>query len=34
MSGLLSTNVQLLGWEDPLKKKVAIDTRILAWKVP
>ena len=28
------TWVQSLGWEDPLEKKVATHSRILAWKIP
>ena len=26
--------VQSLSWEDPLKKKMATHSRILAWKIP
>ena len=28
------TRVQSLGWEDPLKKEVAMQSRILAWEIP
>ena len=28
------TWVQSLGWEDPLKKRMAIRSNILAWKFP
>ena len=28
------TLVQSLGWEDPLEKKMATYSRILAWKIP
>ena len=28
------TWVQLLGWEDPLEKEMAIHSSILAWKIP
>ena len=28
------TQVQSLGWEDPLEKEVAIHFSILAWKFP
>jgi len=28
------TWVQLLGWEDSLEKRMAIHSRILAWKIP
>ena len=28
------TWVQSLGWEDPLEKKVATHSSILAWKIP
>ena len=26
--------IQSLGWEDPLEKKIAIHSIILAWKIP
>ena len=28
------TQVQSLGWEDPLEKEMAIPSTILAWKIP
>ena len=28
------TQVQSLGWEDPLKKEVATHSSILAWEIP
>ena len=28
------TQVQSLGWEDPLEKGMAIHTSILAWRIP
>ena len=28
------TQVQSLGWEDPLEKEMATHTSILAWKIP
>ena len=28
------TQVQFLGWEDPLEKEMAIHFSILAWKIP
>ena len=28
------TQVQFLGWEDPLKKEMAIHSSILAWEMP
>ena len=28
------TQVQSLSWEDPLEKKMATHSRILAWKIP
>ena len=28
------TQVQFLGWEDPLEKEMANHSRILAWKIP
>ena len=32
--GMWETQVQFLGWEDPLKKKMATHPSILAWKIP
>ena len=28
------TQVQSLGWEDPLEKEIATHSNILAWKIP
>ena len=28
------TGVQSLGWEDPLEKRMATHSRILAWRIP
>ena len=28
------TQVQSLGWEDPLEKEMAIHTSTVAWKIP
>ena len=28
------TQIQSLGWEDPLEKEMATHSRILAWKIP
>ena len=28
------TQVQTLGWEDPLEKGLAAHSRILAWRIP
>jgi len=28
------TWVRFLGWEDPLEKEMATQSRILAWKIP
>ena len=28
------TEVQSLGWQDPLEKKMAIHSSILAWEIP
>ena len=28
------TRVQSLGWEDPLEKKMAAHSSILAWRIP
>ena len=34
MQELPETQAQFLGWEDPLEKKMATHTSILAWKIP
>ena len=28
------TGVQFLGWEDPLEKRMAIHSSVLAWRIP
>ena len=28
------TQIQFLGWEDPLKKEMATHSSILAWRIP
>ena len=28
------TQVQSMGWEDPLEKEMAIHSSILAWRIP
>ena len=28
------TQVQALGWEDPLEKEMAIHSRTIAWRIP
>ena len=32
--GMPETQVQSLGWEDPLEKEVAAHSSTLAWKIP
>ena len=34
MSSLGLTQVQYLGWKDPLEKEIATHSNILAWKIP
>ena len=34
LSAMQETQVQLLGWEDPLEKEMATHSSILAWKIP
>ena len=34
MQELQETQVQCLGWEDPLKEEMATHSRILAWRIP
>ena len=31
---MLETQVQSLGWEDPLEKEMATHSSVLAWRVP
>ena len=34
LSTMQETQVQSLGWEDPLEKEMAIHSSIIAWKIP
>ena len=34
LSGMQETQVQSLGWEDPLKKGMATHASVLAWRIP
>ena len=34
LSAMQETQVQSLGWEDPLEKEMAAHSGILAWKIP
>ena len=34
LPAMQETQVQLLGWEDPLEKEMATHSTILAWKIP
>ena len=34
LSAMQETQVQSLGWEDPLEKGMAMHSRILAWEIP
>ena len=34
LSTMRETQVQSLGWEDPLEKEMAIHSSIIAWKIP
>ena len=31
---MLETEVQFLGWEDPLEKEMTTHSSILAWRIP
>ena len=33
LSTMLETQVQALGWEDPLEKEMAIHSSTIAWKI-
>ena len=33
LSAMWEIRVQSLGWEDPLEKEMATDSRTLAWKI-
>ena len=34
LSTMRETQVQSLGWEDPLEKEMAIHSSTIAWKIP
>ena len=34
LPAMWQTQVQSLGWEDPLEKEMATHSSILAWKIP
>ena len=34
LPALQETRVQSLGWEDPLEEDMAVDSSILAWRIP
>ena len=34
LPAMRETRVRFLGWEDPLKKEMAIHPRTIAWKIP
>ena len=34
LSAMQETQVQSLGWEDPLEKEMAAHSNSLAWKIP
>ena len=34
LSAMQKTQVRSLGWEDPLKKKMAANSGTFAWKIP
>ena len=34
LPAIQETGVQFLGWEDPLEKRIATHSSILAWKIP
>ena len=34
LPAMQETEVQSLGWEDPLEKEMAIHSSILAWRIP
>ena len=34
LPGMQETQVQSLGWEDPLEKEMATHSNILAWRIP
>ena len=34
LSTMQETQIQSLGWEDPLEKEMAIHSSTIAWKIP
>ena len=34
LPAMQETQVQFLGWEDPLEKEMATQSNILAWRIP
>jgi len=34
LPAMQETQVQALNWEDPLEKRMAMDSNILAWRIP
>ena len=34
LSTMRETQIQSLGWEDPLEKEMAIHSSTIAWKIP
>ena len=34
LSAIQETQVQSLGWEDPLEKGMATHSRVLVWRIP
>ena len=34
LPAMWETQIQFLGWEDPLEKEMAIHSSTLAWKIP
>ena len=34
LSAMRETQVQMLGWEDPLEKEMATHSSTLAWEIP
>ena len=34
LPAMQETQVQSLGWEDPLEKRMAVPSNILAWRIP
>ena len=34
LPAMMDTQVQFLGWEDPLEKEIATHSSILAWRIP